>query len=297
MALAFEPVTLDRQAEYGRLLEAAPARTSDYAFANIWGWAEHYGLEWAFQNGLAWIRQTKPAPVLWAPVGPWDKVDWAACSCLPKAQRFTRVPEELARNWKNNYDSRIRITAARDHWDYVYERSALVDLPGPRFAQKKELLEAFRTSYVWNYSCMTPDCVEEVLAMQADWVRWHEEDTGPSPALAAENHAIERVLQNMDRIQCLLGGTLRVGGRIVAYTVAECLCEDTLVIHFEKGDTRFTGSYQAINQTFLEHAGTDFRWVNREQDLGEDGLRKAKLSYNPARFEKKYDVVFDRDAA
>ncbi len=291
MNLAFEPISLERREEYARALEACPHVTSDYAFANIWGWGGHYGLEWAFADDLVWLRQTSPRTVYWAPVGPWDRYAWGKCDCLFQVRDLTRVPEALARIWKQAFDGRIRVTAARDHWDYVYAVPDLIALPGETYRKKREQLEQFKASNLWQYSCMTPDCVEEVLDMQADWFRWREEENEHSPALQAENEAITRVLQHMDRLPCLLGGTVRVEGRIKAYTVAECLSRDTLVIHFEKADTRFAGAYQAINQMFLEHSAQDFAFVNREQDLGEEGLRKAKLSYNPARFEKKYDVA------
>ena len=77
---------------------------------------------------------------------------------------------------------------------------------------------------------------------------------------------------------------------MAAYTVAEGLTPDTVVIHFEKGDTQYKGIYQAINQMFLAHAGDGFRLVDREQDLNDEGLRKAKLSYNPVQFLRKYRV-------
>jgi hypothetical protein len=89
-----------------------------------------------------------------------------------------------------------------------------------------------------------------------------------------------------------MGGLLRVAGRLVAYTVAERLATDTLLIHFEKGNPNFKGVYQAINQAFLAHnAEAAIRWVNREQDLGDEGLRRAKLSYHPETFVKKYEVL------
>ena len=291
MDLAFEPISLERRADYARALETSPHVTSDYAFSNIWGWGGHYGLEWAFAGDLVWIRQTKPKTVYWAPVGPWDRYAWGQCDCLFQVRDLTRVPEALARVWKDAFNGRISVTAARDHWDYVYSVPELIALEGETYRKKREQLEQFKASYLWQYSCMTPDCVEEVLDMQAEWFRWREEENEHSPALQAENEAITRVLQDMDRLPCLMGGTVRVEGRIKAYTVAECLSRDTLVIHFEKADTRCSGAYQAINQMFLDHAARDFSFVNREQDLGEEGLRKAKLSYNPVRFEKKYDVA------
>lgn len=113
---------------------------------------------------------------------------------------------------------------------------------------------------------MAPECVEEVLDMQDEWYKWYEENN-PSEALKAENHAITRVLHNFDQIKELMGATLRVEGKVIAYTIAEPLCDDSIVIHFEKGDIRHKGVYQAINQMFLENNAAEFTNVNREQDL------------------------------
>jgi len=81
-----------------------------------------------------------------------------------------------------------------------------------------------------------------------------------------------------------------VDEKMIAYTIAEALDDTTVVIHFEKGCPNFKGVYQAINQVFLAQCCQGFQIVNREQDLGDEGLRKAKLSYNPVAFLKKYRV-------
>ncbi len=124
--------------------------------------------------------------------------------------------------------------------------------------------------------------------MQLEWCQWREAECDTT--LKAENRAIARVVKDWDRLTNLLGGAVRVDGRMIAYTVAEALDDSMLVIHFEKGHTGFKGVYQAINQMFLENQGRDFQYVNREQDLGDEGLRKAKLSYNPVGFQQKYEV-------
>lgn len=283
----FEPIRIDRQDEYRELLKVTPQCTSDYAFANLWGWAEHYGLEWAFVDGLCWIRQTKPETVYWAPVGDWNAHDWSGCSCLEKTGNFIRVPEMLAKIWAEKCPT-MELTERRDHWDYVYSVQELIELRGNRFHKKKNLLKQFQKKYESAYSPMGPECVEEVLDMQAEWLGWYEDDA--SEALKAENVAITRVLHDFDRIKGLRGGAIRIDGKVVAYSIAECLDKDTLVIHFEKGNIRYKGIYQAINQMFLEDIGTAKTFVNREQDLGEEGLRKAKLSYNPVKFMEKYDA-------
>ena len=287
--LDYEPVCLTRREEYLKRWALCPMKTSDYSFGNIWGWAEEYGLEWGFSATHVWIRQTKPGIVHWAPVGPWHTPDWAKCPVLAGGMDLTRVPEELAMLWQTAMPGRVRTTEVRDHWDYVYSVPELVELKGNRFHKKKNLLNQFLRAYRHDFSDLTPDCVEATLDMQRQWCTWRDcEDSG---TLLAENRAITRVLQNWDRLGGgLFGGVLRVDGEVAAYTVAEALAEDMLVIHFEKGRPEFKGVYQAVNQMFLAKRGGGFAFVNREQDLGDEGLRKAKMSYNPVKFLKKYAV-------
>ena len=283
----FEHICLKHQDAFKEALCACPEVTSDYAFANLYGWAEHYGLKWRFEDGLVWIKQTLPQEIFWAPVGDWTKVDWAGLPCLGGPQRFTRVPETLLGIWQGAFGQRIQATEARDHFDYIYSVPELVELKGNKFHKKKNLLNQFEKSNMFEYTPMQADCVEEVLDMQAEWHGWQEH---PSEALVAENQAISRVLKNFDRLGSLIGGTIRVSGKVIAYTVGECLSPNTIVIHFEKGDTRFKGVYQAINKHFLAAQENRFSLVDREQDLGDEGLRKAKMSYNPVSFLKKHEV-------
>ena len=285
----FKPIALEDQAEYRRLIDACPEPTSDYAFANLWGWAEHYGLEISFGHGLAWLRQTRPETVYWAPMGDWNATDWTEVALLAEPVPFIRVPEPLARNWGEAFADRIEVRENRDHFDYIYSVPDLTGLKGNKFHKKKNLLNQFKKKYDFEFHPMDLECVEDVLEMQALWYEWHELDAA---TLKAENRAISRVIKNFDRIPGLSGGSIKVDGCMIAYTVAEALTRDMLVIHFEKGDTRFKGVYQAINQMFLEAMGDRFELVNREQDMGEEGLRKAKESYNPVSYLKKYDVKF-----
>lgn len=264
-------------------------KASDYSFVNLWGWAEQYGLTWAFSNKCAWIRQNNPEPVFWAPVGPWEEVDWANCAVLAHGGTFIRVPQPLYALWKAALGDRVSAEESRDQWDYVYDVHELITLEGKRYAKKKALLDKFKDKYDFRYHSMTTDCVEYALDLQAEWIEWRE--FRDSKALLMENAAIARVLKSWEELPCMRGGYITVDGNMVAYTVAEAITPDTLVVHFEKGNTEFEGVYQAINQMFLANEAADCDIVNREQDLSDSGLRKAKLSYNPSGFLKKYKVT------
>jgi len=288
--LAFEPITIERQDDYRKIFADCPQKTSDYSFVNLWGWAEEYGLQWTWQEDLTWIKQTRPDTTLWAPIGRWQDVDWP--QRLAELDRggatFIRVPEELAQIWLDALPGAVRADADRGQWDYLYRVSELIELPGNRYHKKKNLLNQFLKKYRHAYRELGTEMVEQALAMQSDWCTWR--DCESSENLAAENRVIERVLRNWDRFYGLTGGALLADDRMAAYTVAEPLHPEMLLIHFEKANPEFKGGYQAVNQLFLSHSAANFKLVNREQDLADEGLRKAKLSYHPVDFLRKFKV-------
>ncbi len=292
MSLTFEPIRVNQQDAYAGVLAMCPQLTSDYSFINLWAWADEYGLIWAWDNDLVWIQQTLPEPVYWAPIGDWHRADWADVLSRHFAGStvFTRVPEKLAESWKENAGrGRLISEPLRGHWDYLYAAADLIGLKGNRYHKKKNLLNQFLSNYICRYEPLSPAITEKALVLQTDWCTWR--DCEASDMLSAENRVIEKVLKNWSRLKGLSGGALLVNDEIVAYTVSEVLGIGTLVIHFEKGNPDYKGVYQAINQMFLEHFGNPDILVNREQDLDDEGLRKAKLSYLPVDFLRKFRCV------
>ena len=291
MNLQFETITLEKQTDYLERLAKCPQVASDYSFINLWAWCEEYGLRWAWQNELVWIKQTRPEVSLWAPVGPWPEVDWQEIFDFQSGGRlsFIRVPEILTDLWRAKFGEAVMVEEERGHWDYVYGVEDLVNLAGNRYHKKKNLLNQFNRNYVYTYASLEADLVEHAMGMQTDWCTWR--DCESSDFLSSENRAVFRTLRDWDRLDRKLGGAIMVEGEVVAYTVAEAMTDDTLVIHFEKGDTEYKGVYQAINQQFLERSAGRFSFVNREQDLDDAGLRKSKLSYHPAELLRKNGVI------
>ncbi len=289
----FHPISLEEKNQYLALHKAANSQASDYSLGNLWGWANHYSLEWAFQSGLCWIRQNSSDPghdnCCWAPVGPWAEIDW---SKIPVASgtKVIRVPETLVQIWQQAYGDRLEVEETRGQWDYLYNSEDLATLKGNRFHKKKNHLNQFLKHYKFEYLQMSQDCVEEVLDLQEQWRQWREDND--SEALLAENDAVYRVLKYWEDLPGLTGGTIRIDGHLVAYTVAEPLTSDTMVIHFEKGKSEFRGIYQAINSLFAAENHMEHPIFNREQDLDDLGLRQAKESYQPSGYLKKYTVRF-----
>ncbi len=289
--LQFTDISLDLQDEYLRRLALTPQHSSDYSFVNIWAWGAEYDLTWAWQDDLVWLRQARPYPAYWAPVGNWQVIDWGRCLAEVKTRLpFLRVPEMLADMWQKGFDNILWAEDVREHWEYIYEVRKLIELSGNRLRKKKNLLQQFKKKYNWRYHTIDQHFVDQVLLMQLNWCNWRNCEA--SAGLLAEDRVIKKVLRSYDAMPNLLGGALVVDEcDMVAFTVAEVLCTDTLVIHFEKGMGGYKGVYQAMNQMLLE-ANSGFTLVNREQDLGHDGLRKAKMSYSPIEFLKKFNFYW-----
>lgn len=287
----YGPISLDDITFYRSLLSQTSSYASDYSFGNLWGWAPHFGLEYRYDGQLCWIKQKYPETVYWAPIGPWEAVtEWFESEETTSGQQFIRIPENLLSIWKERFPDKIVSQESRGDWDYIYLSSDLSSLSGNRFHKKKNLLKQFQKTYDYTYLPITHENAEMVLDMQAEWCRWRDCDS--SRSLLAENDAISRLLAYWEKIPGLMGGIISIDDQPVAYTLAEPLGEDTLIVHFEKGHNSVKGVYQAINWLFCNDRGVNYKYLNREQDLGDEGLRQAKLSYNPVTFEQKHTVKF-----
>ncbi len=292
MGLIFQQLSLERQADYKSRFEQCPQKTSDYSFINLWAWRDVYKLEWAWEEDLVWIRQNEPERLYWAPIGPWEKITWnkRLQECLPRACALTRIPEELYNLWLSEVPDFMDLEDNRDHWDYIYSVQDLIELKGNKYHKKKNLLRQFRRQYQASFVALTIDEVERALALQEDWCLWR--DCESSEVLSSENRAILNTFKDWAFLSDIIGAGLVVDENMISFTVAEPLDQETIVIHFEKGCPQYKGVYQAINQMFLSQKAQDFTYVNREQDLGDSGLRQAKESYLPVKYHRKYSGNF-----
>lgn len=289
--LDFTPVTLDEAERFYSYWERTPQRSIDYSLVNLWGWQQHYGLEWCFDDNVCWIRQTAPCGLaFWAPVGDWTKMDWAGV--LESGTTFIRVPEQLEALLCEQLGERVTSVPARGQWEYVYAREDLAKLSGNRFHKKKNHVRGYAKAYGEpDYRPLDDRMVEDCLALQDIWCQWH--DCEGSPSLDAENDAINRVLAHYDKFRNLCGGSLYIEDNIVAFTLAERLDEATMGVHYEKGLNDIRGVYQTINNVFCLRECQDVSFINRAQDLDEEGLRKAKESYHPATFLHKFTLTIN----
>lgn len=167
----------------------------------------------------------------------------------------------------------------RDHFDYLYDRNALAELKGKNYQPKRNHANRFRKKYSYQYQELIPSILPHCLELADKWCEEHNCDEDKN--LQFEQEAMKFALEHYEALG-LNGGALWVDNEIVAFTYGAPVNYDTFCIHIEKADTNFDGAYSVINQEFASRIPEHFTYLNREEDLGIPGLRKAKLSYYPA---------------
>ena len=174
-----------------------------------------------------------------------------------------------------------------DNSDYVYSARDLIRLSGRKYHRKKNHLNRFLREYRFEYRNLDMELVECFLDMQEKWCQMKE--CVEKPELLSEDFAIHRALTYFEELD-FKGGAIQIDSRIEAFSLGEPLNDSTAVIHIEKANPEIPGLYTAINQFFCSNACSGMEYINREQDLGLEGLRKAKESYYPHHMVKKYTI-------
>ena len=178
------------------------------------------------------------------------------------------------------YPDRFQIEYNEDVADYVYESEKLATLSGKKLHSKRNHINKFKAVYEgrWSYEPITKDNLEECFQMALKWRNENgcEDDEEKNAEICVTLNSL-RLFEELE----LVGGVLKVDGEIAAFTIGEPICEDTFVVHIEKAFADIDGAYTMINQQFVQHACMDYKYVNREEDTGAEGLRKAKRSYRP----------------
>ena len=268
------------------------SRSCERTFVNVYLWSRQYPVKWAVIEGALVFKSQNEDHLSYAfPAGEDEAVQKALEQMMEFSERngfpfsmYNVTPADFERleRW---YPGRFQIEYDRDQADYVYESEKLATLAGKKLHGKRNHINKFKTLYPdWSYEKLSDGNVEECFQMALEWRNQNgcEDDPEKNAEMCVTLNSL-RLYKELD----LTGGVLRAGGRIVAFTVGEPLCKDTFVVHIEKAFPDVEGAYPMINQQFVQHACMDYKYVNREEDTGAEGLRKAKLSYKPAFLEEK----------
>ena len=191
------------------------------------------------------------------------------------------------------FPGRFEFQLDRNGSDYLYNTGDLINLPGRRFHGKRNHLAQFTRDYKWSYEDVTQDNLEDCRTIAREWC---EANGGCDSENGADDEscALHKAFQYFDELQ-LAGGLIRIDGKPVAFTMGEEINEHTYLLHFEKALEGYNGLYAAINHEFALRHLEKYQYVNREEDMGLEGLRKAKLSYHPALLLQKYLVTLKEE--
>jgi len=288
------PLTLDDRTLLHGLLSDLRPQQSEFTFTNFFIWRDAYQLRLARVDDAIAIFCCRADPedcFLYPLLGPGANAA-ALRRCLEHmaaqghAARLARATEEdLVRLGVT--EEEFAIESDRDQFDYVYSVRDLIELKGNRHHRKRNHIEQFVRNYQFAYRPLTPELVPACQDLQDRWC--DEKHCDLVATLRAEAKAVKEVLGNLEALG-VTGGCIEVGGRVEAFALGEMLNPETVVIHIEKADAAFHGLYQVINQQFLENAWSQVPYVNREQDMGISGLRRAKQSYHPHHMVEKFVV-------
>ncbi|MFX1357999.1 MAG: DUF2156 domain-containing protein [Promethearchaeota archaeon] len=296
-----KPIEIEDKRLFSEYFKKYQPEISELTFTNLFMWRKYYNfLFFEYDNHLILFsndylknrrkpikEDSKDYLYFFPPIGPYpDQIIIELFENIGDLE-VHRVPESIyARLKENEKCSKLNLDFLEDrnNWDYVYNKDEVLNLAGNKYRQNRRWLEKFIANYNYDFQLLTADLIEKCKELQLEWcvIRACTEDE----SLEAEQEAIYEALNNFEKLD-YNGGLLCVNDKCAAYTFGEMLNSNTLIIHIEKAHMKYEGSYQAINNFFLKDCCINAIYVNREQDLGIDGLRRAKESYKPIRMVKK----------
>ena len=286
----FRGVNMEDRQSLTRFFEEYPSEVSERTFGSVYIWRQYERRSELSRIGdsllISWYRE-KWGRVMFCPAGPEpagliEQLSRDGGTQLAPFRGVFGIVEPVVSELRKKGLEPISL---RDEWDYVYRVDDLVRLEGAKFhSLRKEMVKA-TSAYQLEYAPMTSEHQKACLELEEVWcdLKHCRLDKFSS----AEDNALREAIANLDALG-FMGGVVLMDGKVQALTVGERLNNNTAVVHFEKANPEIRGLYQVINQQFCEKALNGIEFVNREQDVGEPGLRRAKVGYHPHHFVEKH---------
>ena len=262
-------------------------------FINIYIWQQVYGNKFYLDDKVLILKsQGKEGEVFSLPFGDFDH----GMSVIFDYCKQNGIKPNLWTNQGKRMETFLKkftcydAIPQRDSFDYIYNREDLAELKGKKYHSKRNHISAFSRKYNWTYHSLNKDNICEFLSFADRWYDSREQDNG----LKAEKNALHEILAFGDTLN-IQGALIKVENRVVAATFGSPINSYTFDIHFEKADIQFPTAYTVINREFAARQLSEYKYINREDDLGIEGLRKAKLSYKPEIILEKYNMIYKGD--
>lgn len=282
----FHPIQIEDKFLFEQYYKDNTSMGSEVSFATPYTWAKSYNIAICESDNLLCLRgQTNKSPLYYLmPVGTGDKISlirklYALCQAENRPFMMQGIYKEDIELIKAALpDVPLSYHASRDASEYIYEASSLVSLAGKKLHAKRNHVNAFKKTYAYHTEKINDKNVADAASFV--FARCNSDE---------ETVAMKRFFDAYFSLD-VIGMLLYVDNQIVAVTAGEFLNPETALIHLEKASTDYTGSYAAVNQLFIEKYFVSATYVNREEDMGIEGLRRAKMSYRPAFLLDKYMV-------
>lgn len=296
--IEFSELTINDKALFDEYFKEYKPQASELTFTNLFMWRGLYKFRFAEIGGFLCVVSAmdgKP-PYAFMPAGHATGSDFGeAISGLQGyfskngwQLQFRRITEDELPYFKEYVKAGEDIVFDRNSSDYVYRAEDLIKLAGKKYDGKRNHIKRFKRENEYEYVSMDEEHIDECLRIVEEWCA--ERGGDAQPELYNEKIANGELLRNFSTLD-YRGALLKVNGKYEGFTAGEMLNDNTAVIHIEKANSRVNGLYTMINQQFCENQWNGAKYINREQDLGIEGLRKAKLSYNPVKLINKYTVT------
>lgn len=274
--------------------------------------SQFMGCEYSFANNMAWrrlgdsliafykdfyiccsFRSEDGTPRFFLPSGKGDYKEVIGemgkySAFLGKPLKIMGVTDQSLQMLEDLFHDRFTIDTDPGDWDYIYNASDLIELPGKKYHGKRNHLAHFNEIGA-VYSSMTEKDFDDCITFST--MEYNSNSDNADHSFIAEQYAINTFFEYYNDFD-LKGGVIRIDNHVAAYTLGEKLNNNTFCVHIEKADTSYNGIYAGINNCFAKSAAVGYKFINREEDLGIEGLRKAKSSYYPAFLLKKYTLTF-----
>lgn len=296
----FKKLALEDKQLFYKYLNPYKFLSCEYSFTTLYIWKDACDIQYAIYKDSLIIKKKdfEGNYYFMQPLGYKEEDLKELLKYLLQYQRennmkyiFKDLEEDFAEKIKSIYkeEQDICIKEDRDNFDYLYEADKLIKLSGKKLHGKKNHYNSFVKEYDYEVKEITNNKIIDDVINAAE--KWFRENNNNDKMLYYETAAIKEIVQNMNLFN-LKGIAVYVDNQVVAFSLGEKLNDKLAVIHIEKGDMNYKGVYSFINKTFIDMCFSDVKIINREQDLGIEGLRKAKLSYYPFKLEKKFILSY-----
>jgi len=295
----FKNLTTEHRTIVQPLLQQSPHQLCNFSFANQIIWGEAFLPQFALLDGMLILRfQVNNEPYFNFPIGTGNaKQTLQKMMDYAKTQKIklclSPLTEEMKLFLETHFPNQFSFSTSRNFYDYLYRTQDLIALHGKHYQPKRNHINKFKKMYAYTYAPITPQDIADCLQTHEQWIE-EQNCGGEKCSFEQETCAVKIALNNFEAIG-MQGGLLRVDGKVVAFTLGQAINNFTFDVCIEKALTAYEGAYAVINQQFLEHQVADYPFVNREEDLGIEGLRKAKLSYHPYQLLAKYRAVINNE--